>query len=421
MICYRELGDRLLVVKRIVAIGFIFVCSALAWLVLAASISSRTNDSNQKLRPGVASTWGAAQEQSQPTAMLDEPSEPQKSSKDQASAPPFKPAVPIPLNAERTRVHADLALEYRQKGLLWYGTYQVQFSGDYTFRNSEGRPGRMLFNFYFPTQQAVYDDLAISANGQPLPFSADQNGAAAWLMVPAGQTVEFRVGYKSRGLESWRYSLGKDIRRTRDFALVIDTNFADVDFPPNTLSPTEKTKTQSGWELAWRYRNLISGFEIGITMPGKLQPGPLAGEISTFAPVSLFLFFFVLFMLTTVRKIELHPMNYFFLASAFFAFHLLLAYSVDHISIQLAFAVSSLVSIALVVSYLRIVVGPRFAIAEAGLAQFVFLVLFSFSFFLNGFTGLAITLGCIVTLFIAMQVTARVQWREHFAGVSNRR
>ena len=110
-------------------------------------------------------------------------------------------------------------------------------------------------------------------------------------------------------------------------------------------------------------------------------------------------------------------MNYFFLAAAFFAFHLLLAYSVDHISIQLAFALSSLVSIALVVSYLRIVVGPEFAIAEAGLAQFVFLVLFSFSFFLNGFPGLAITLGCIVTLLIAMQVTARVQWRELFAGV----
>jgi hypothetical protein len=374
---------------------------------LAASISFRTNHSNDKLRPGVASTWGAAQEQSQPTALLEEPGEPQALAK----------AAAIALDVERSRVHADLALEYRQKGLLWYGTYDVRFSGDYTFRNSQERPGRVLFNFCFPTQQAVYDDLAISANGQPLPFSADENGAAAWVMVPAGQTVEFRVGYKSRGLESWRYSLGKDIRRTRDFALAINTNFADVDFPPNTLSPTEKTKTQSGWELTWRYQNLISGFAIGITMPEKLQPGPLAGEISTFAPVSLFLFFFVLFLLTTVRRIELHPMNYFFLAAAFFAFHLLLAYSVDHISIELAFAVSSLVSVALVVSYLRIVVGPQFAIAEAGVAQFVFLVLFSFSFFSNGFTGLAITLGCIVTLFIAMQVTARVPWRDLFAGV----
>jgi hypothetical protein len=395
--------------KRIVAIGFIFVCSALAWLVLAASISSRTNNANDKLRPGVASTWGAAQEQSQPTAMLDEAEEPQAISNENILPRPANKQYRFPW-MRNAAVSTPI--------LPWSISKKVSSGTGPTLCNS---PAITRFeirgNFYFPTQQAVYDDLAISANGQPLPFSADQNGAAAWVMVPARQTVEFRVGYKSRGLESWRYSLGKDIRRTRDFALVVNTNFGDVDFPPNTLSPTDKTKTQSGWELGWRYRNLISGFEIGITMPEKLQPGPLAGEISTFAPVALFLFFFVLFMLTTVRKIELHPMNYFFLAAAFFAFHLLLAYSVDHISIQLAFAVSSLVSIALVVSYLRIVVGSQFAIAEAGLAQFVFLVLFSFSFFLNGFTGLAITLGCIVTLFIAMQVTARVQWRELFAGV----
>jgi hypothetical protein len=104
-------------------------------------------------------------------------------------------------------------------------------------------------------------------------------------------------------------------------------------------------------------------------------------------------------------------MNYFFLAAAFFAFHLLLAYLVDHVSIHLAFAICSLVSIFLVVSYLRLVVGIRFAAVEAGLAQFVFLVLFSFAFFYKGFTGLAITIGSILTLFVVMQMTGRIQWK----------
>jgi hypothetical protein len=52
-----------------------------------------------------------------------------------------------------------------------------------------------------------------------------------------------------------------------------------------------------------------------------LQPGPLAGQISYFAPVSLFFFFFLIFIITTLRGIDLHPMNDFFLAAAFFAFH----------------------------------------------------------------------------------------------------
>ena len=107
-------------------------------------------------------------------------------------------------------------------------------------------------------------------------------------------------------------------------------------------------------------------------------------------------------------------MNYFFLAGAFFAFHLLLAYLVDHISIHAAFLLCSAVSILLVVSYLRLVVGLRFALVEAGLAQFVYLVLFSYAFFFEGYTGLAVTIGAIVTLYCVMQLTARVNWAEKF-------
>jgi hypothetical protein len=67
------------------------------------------------------------------------------------------------------------------------------------------------------------------------------------------------------------------------------------------------------------------------------------------------------------------------------------------------------------VSYLRLVVGLRFAAVEAGLAQFLFLVLFSYAFFYKGFTGLAITIGSILTLFVVMQMTGRIQWKEQFA------
>jgi inner membrane protein involved in colicin E2 resistance len=120
-------------------------------------------------------------------------------------------------------------------------------------------------------------------------------------------------------------------------------------------------------------------------------------------------------IITTMRGIDLHPMNYFFLAAAFFSFHLLMAYLVDHVSIHLAFVLASAVSVFLVVSYLRLVVGLRFATREAAIAQFVYLVMFSYAFFLQGFTGLAITIGSIVTLFVVMQVTGRIRWTEKFA------
>ena len=127
-----------------------------------------------------------------------------------------------------------------------------------------------------------------------------------------------------------------------------------------------------------------------------------------------------MFIITALRDIDLHPMNYFFLATAFFAFHLLLAYLVDHISILAAMAISSLVSVLLVVSYLRLVVGMRFAALEAGTAQLIYLVLFSYAFFWRGFTGLSITIIAIITLFVVMQATGRIRWSERFAARSRK-
>jgi hypothetical protein len=75
------------------------------------------------------------------------------------------------------------------------------------------------------------------------------------------------------------------------------------------------------------------------------------------------------------------------------------------------------VSIFLVVSYLRLVLGIRFAAVEAALAQLVYLVFFSYAFFFKGFTGLTVTVIAIITLFIVMQMTGKVDWNEKFAKV----
>ena len=70
---------------------------------------------------------------------------------------------------------------------------------------------------------------------------------------------------------------------------------------------------------------------------------------------------------------------------------------------------------ALVLSYLRAIAGGRRLLVITGAAQIVFLVLFSYAFFLEGFTGLTITLGAIVTLFVLMQATASVSWNDVLA------
>jgi inner membrane protein involved in colicin E2 resistance len=232
--------------------------------------------------------------------------------------------------------------------------------------------------------------------------------------VRKGTVVPFEIAYRSQGLDWWRYSFGRDVNRVKNFELVMTTDFKDIDFPQGTISPHFKDETPSGWKLRWKSDNLISGFQIGMEMPRKLNPGPLAAEISFFAPVSLGFFFVWMFVITLMRRIDLHPMNYLFLAAAFFAFHLLFAYTVDHIDIVLAFLLASATSVFLVVSYLRLVVGIRFAALEAAGSQLVYLVLFSYAHFFEGLTGLIVTIGSILTLFLLMQVTGRIRWSDKF-------
>jgi inner membrane protein involved in colicin E2 resistance len=403
--------------KRIVAIAFIFVCASVAWMVLGATIFSRTYDSGQTLDDRVASLWGAPQVQSPPVATCErkvpKTTETVENGKKKTTTEQLTVTDSLPLESSRLDVALDL--DYRQKGLLWYSTYKVAFQGLYTFRNTTDQD-KVTFTLKFPTDRAIYDDLVFTVNDAPVALTDEKNTATGTAQVRPGEAATLKVGYRSQGLTEWRYDFGGSVAQVRDFRLHMTTNFKAIDFPENTLSPSEERETKDGWELVWNYKNLVSGFQIGMAMPERLQPGPLAGRISFFAPVSLFFFFFLMFIITTMRGIDLHPMNYFFLATAFFSFHLLLAYLVDHVSIHAAFAASSVVSVFLVISYLRLVVGTRFAAREAGLTQFIYLVMFSYAFFFKGFTGLAITVGSILTLFVVMQITGRVRWSEKFAA-----
>jgi inner membrane protein involved in colicin E2 resistance len=405
--------------KRILAIIAIFACTCVAWMILGTSIYLRTENAGSELSSRVASTWGTAQEQHPPVASyvtkVTKTVETEENGKKIKKTETHDVTNVVPLNS--SQIVADLHIDYRQKGLLWFSTYGVGFAGNYTFQNPTGQEETFTIRLPLPLKQAVYDGMEISLDGQVLPLDFGGAEVTAYGILKANATGVARIAYRSQGQDSWSYkfSSGDEVARVKDLHLLVKTDFGGFDFPENSLSPTEKRQTSEGWELKWDYQNLVSGFNIALRMPQKLQPGPLAGRISYFAPVPLFFFFFLVFILSTLRGIDLHPMNYFFLACAFFAFHLLLAYLCDHISIHAAFAISSAASILLVVTYLRLVVNLRFAVVDAGLAQLIYLVVFSYAFFFEGFTGLAITIGAILTLFAVMQMTGRIQWTEKFA------
>ncbi len=405
-------------IKRLFAIGFIFCCVSVAWFVLAGATSTRTNSADSSLKSRVAQLWGAPQTQLPPSIVAWEMATKKVESVEDGKKiiKTVEEKLTDKLTLDSSDIKVALKLDHRQKGLLWYSTYGVDFAATYVVTNPSKVVRNIEIALPFPAKRAVFDDLRFELDGaqwitKPSP---GEDRFVGQTRLGAGESAILRLGYRSQGLDRWSYNFGSGVSEVRNFKLAMSTNFEAIDFPDDAISPVSKERTADGWALKWEYRHLVSGVNIAMAMPEKLQPGPLASQISAFAPVSLFFFIVVLLTIGIVRNVDIHPMHFFFLAASFFSFHLLFAYLADQASIHAAFVIAAVVSMLLTISYLRIVFGAAFAIFAAGTAQLVYLVLFSYAFFFKGLTGLAITIGAIATLFVLMQITARVNWNAIF-------
>lgn len=405
--------------KRLIAIGFIWSMCAVAWVILGGTIEVRTGESSGGLRSEVHRLWGPPLALAPPLGTSTRPVEYEdKETTYLKNGTPVVSLVkrireePIPMPLVGTDATVALSLEQRKKGLLWFPTYAVAFQARYAFQHTGTHAREARLEFPIPSDNVGLEGFELlDGAGQPVPYEISQDAARWTAHFQPGQTQSFQIAFRSRGTSTWHYALTQT-GQVKDFKLKLTTDFQEVDFPAGSISPTRHARVGSGWSGEWDFKSLISSATIGLDLPQRLNPGEVASRITFFAPVGLLFFFFVVSILALAQGKNLHPLNYFFLSCAFFAFHLLFAYLVDHLSLAPSFALASVVSIALVVTYARWFVGWKFSLREMGAAQALYLVLFSFTFFWDGFTGLAITVGAILTLFAMMQVTGRLDWNK---------
>ncbi|KKN68574.1 hypothetical protein LCGC14_0450050 [marine sediment metagenome] len=415
-------------VLRFIAIIMIFGGVSAAWLALGTTMWARTEDLDHTLSQEMRSLWG-------PETLMQ--TSPYVADKGDAKRTDAGAAAP-----SSSTITVDITHDSRYKGLLWFSTFSVVFDGTYSFDAvSAFSAGSGAFICELPRGVTGYDGLSVELNGvaQSIPISQISSGRIT-LSVDRSVAATVRVHYVTKGQDVWLYSpsgasmgggsrgeglwgpddgdmvpSGKSLVSLADFSLTVNTNFANIDYPRGTLSPNTPASSNNGGVTAvWSFDNALTKQGMGIVMPRRPNAGPIAMRMSLFAPVSLFFFFAILFTVVVLKKIPLHPMHYLFVAAAFFAFHVLLAYLVDKISIHTGFWICAAVSVLLVVSYMRLVAGAGFAVIYVGAAQLVYLVGFSYAFFYPGWTGLSVIVAAVITLFVLMQCTGRLDWFKVF-------
>ncbi|MEO7934172.1 MAG: inner membrane CreD family protein [Chthoniobacterales bacterium] len=385
-------------IKQLLTIVIIFLCTCIAWVILGTSLSMRSEWSSSVLRGQVANQWGGALQQVHPEIFIEAP--------DATGGKRF-------FSPAESHVTVNLDNDPKRKGLLWNRTYNVDFKGEYRLENTSPIDQTMFVVFKFPASDAGYENFAFVIDGRPSTQNPKRGEPLTEsVRVPAGKSAKLLIAYRTRGLDSWGYSFG-DATRIRNFEMRMSTDFRDYNFPVGTSSPTARTDTAKGCDFTWSYPDVIGAQAIGVEVPVKLNPGPVAARITFFAPVSLLFFFAVVVLWSLVSRTAMHPMHFFFLAAGYFAFQLLFAYLVDLIPLLAAFIVAAAVSLGLVGGYLRLAFGWAFT-KWVVVAQLAYMVLFSASFFFDGLTGLTVTLGSIATLAILMVTTAKIDWTTRF-------
>ncbi|MEM7019214.1 MAG: hypothetical protein AAF512_17970, partial [Pseudomonadota bacterium] len=265
-------------IKRMIAVILIFLLGVAGWQILGMATQLRSDLASGRLGYMVESLWGSKIVQQAPSFFIKIP-----------GSDRVRHVLP-----SANMLDVNIALEFRKKGLVWYPTFVNDFVGAYTLTNQDMVKQKVQVHFPLPSEHATYDQLLVKLDNETLDIPINtREGVNTIVEIAPSASRTFRVTYRTRGLWLWQYQFDKSLGRVRNLDATLRTNFAEIDFPHGTLSPMQKVNEGKGLVLSWQANDLITQQGIGMTMPERLNPGPLSTRITFFAPVCL-LFFFVL-------------------------------------------------------------------------------------------------------------------------------
>ncbi len=428
-------------IKKLIAVAVIFLGFSIAWMILGGVNQSRTWDYTQKSLKRLQNAYGGPLKINPPLIYYEiiRQKKGQVNGFETVSSYTEKEFI----DPSRTNVEINLKLERKKIGNLWFPVFIAAYQGEYEY-NIESVPeeARSQPLFLVPglnSSESIYRSIEMKINDmtvQPLSKLVSNTPIELRSKMDSAGNVKVNYFYETTGIDYILYELAgkyeplkktiqqdnnsrayrERLTRLDNFNVKLTADFRIYDFPGQTIPPTKRKQFGQKNEFIWQFDKTVTGKNIGLIVPKEINPGEIAARISFFAPVSLLFFFVVMIIFGILVKRKLHPMHYFFLAATFLSFHLMFSYSADHISMYSAFGIASIVSCLLTFSYLVRFNEWKYATISMSL-QLLYLIVFSWSFFYKsttglGITGLIVTIVSVITLFVLMQLTAKLDWKS---------
>src|SRR5262249_42185692 len=195
----------------------------------------RTESHDANLKGAVGQLWGTSQRQLAPQVYYQIIKRTKINRSDNGGklvTELVEEPVKYSLLLDSSDIRTQLNLEHRQKGLLWYSTYRVQFEGKYRVVNYTDVEREIFFDFSVPAKDSVYDNFRFLIGGKEMANLQFTSGIVSGKMKLApGQAQTVEVSYGSQGLDEWWYDFGENVNQVKNFTLTMLTDFHPIDFP----------------------------------------------------------------------------------------------------------------------------------------------------------------------------------------------
>jgi hypothetical protein len=300
-------------------------------------------------------------------------------------------------------------MNYRKRGLVYFSGFDFDLRGEYAVTNP--RPDEIDVVFVLPVvheRRSMLRDLSFHVNGEPAPIPLNESAdKLVWTgRLAAGESATFAIGFRGRGLDSFRYVLDPELP-VRNLELTIDIRGGDnYDYETGVVPATSVETGEDRIRLAWSFDSLEAGFPFGVILPSEQSFDEVILTLIRRAWATFALFLFALVGLGIYHRRPLTRVETYLASAGYAFFFVLLPYLAAYMHFYAAYAVTTLSMGGLLFAYLARIFPPGAAHQVAG-AIIAVLVIPTFAVVLERHTGLVYALEILAGLAALMVLSMR--------------
>ncbi|MFH1150418.1 MAG: hypothetical protein V1748_08080 [Actinomycetota bacterium] len=371
--------------KSVVVTVLVLVALAAGWLVMARQIHERTGRAVTEGRAAAAEIWGASVSQESPLVSM-----------------AGNPQGTLPLSSASGKV--DLTMDYRKRGLVYLTGFRATFDVNYAFRNSTAATVPVDFHLPLPAGGELFTALDLKGTIPGAETSYFDASGIHWSgVLGPGQVKTLEAIYETRGLDNYVYHLPRSqALEVFDLTVTVDRG-GNIDYPLSTTAPTSKTTLGKKTTMTWDFNNVISGFDVGVTLPEHPDYAKDLVRLNLLGPALLIGMLALLWLMLYLKGWEPDLGSVCLTALAFFLVFPLASYLVSFMGIVPAYAIAASVGGAVILFFMTRTLGAG-SLPVSILALALFLGVFPFAIMADRYTGLVITAGLFVLVVASMEL-----------------